>query len=59
MKNDYHNWVKNKLRDADSNFLRTKLGLLLKKELTRLGYWRNKARGNGGNRDILLNKHNS
>ena len=31
---------------------RTKLFDLLKKELTKLGYWKNKARGDGGKRSF-------
>ena len=41
----HYDWLANKVRDMRR---RTKLFKLLKSELSSLGYWKNKARGNGG-----------
>ena len=38
--------LKNELQGADNNFRRTELYKILKEELSRLGYWKNKERGN-------------
>lgn len=38
-------WLGEKLDNPPELFLRTKLGMLLKTKLKKLGYWKNKARG--------------
>ena len=39
-------WLKNELRKNPKQFRRTVLYRLLRDELTALGYWRKRARGN-------------
>ena len=43
--NEHYIWLSNELKDLKR---RTKLFNLLKNELSRLGHWKNKARGDGG-----------
>lgn len=42
---DHYNWLINELKTLKR---RTKLFDILKKELSNQGYWKNKARGDGG-----------
>jgi len=38
-------WLKNQFERAGDGFIRTNLGKLLKEHLTKLGYWKNRERG--------------
>lgn len=38
-------WLRSELNKPKLNLVRTELGKLLKSELTKLGHWKNKARG--------------
>lgn len=44
-KKQFREQLTKELKRADEGFLRTELGKLLKVELSRLGYWKNKPRG--------------
>jgi hypothetical protein len=39
-------WLRHRLRNTGERFRETKLYMLLKKELSLLGYWKNRPRGN-------------
>ena len=45
-KQEYLEQLQIDLANADGNFIRTKSGQIMRAELKRLGYWKNKSRGN-------------
>ena len=51
---DFYKILENELKTLKRH---TKLYYLLKTELSKHGYWKNKARGNGGNITINSGKH--
>ena len=43
-----YEWLEYQLNKAGGSLMRSNIGKLLKTRLSNMGYWKNKARGDGG-----------